>query len=113
MAERDLQRPARLRQQQADEPHQDALAYIRDAWQRLDRDLRYVLSDDVQAHQRGDGWRGATLDQVEDLRAWLANRTPTFECEWCAEDSDDRAEVTSLQLLVAAYGPDLIPSPAR
>ncbi|WP_336214307.1 hypothetical protein [Nonomuraea sp. LPB2021202275-12-8] len=107
--DRDEQKAARRRQQQTGEPYQDALSYIRSAWQRLDHDLRYVLSDDVQAYMRGEGWRGLPLDQVEDMRAWLANRTPTYECEWCGEDGDARTEDTSMQLVVAAYDPDLSP----
>lgn len=109
MAERDLQRAARRRQNHTQEPYQEALAAIRAAWARLDDDLKYVLSDDVQAFMRGEGWRGVTLDDVEDLRSWLANRNPVYLCEWCSEDGDARREDTSLHLIVSAYDPDLSP----
>ncbi|MEV4806841.1 hypothetical protein AB0K18_43175 [Nonomuraea sp. NPDC049421] len=109
MADRDLQRVARRRQNATGEDYQVALNTTRAAWQRLDNQLRYTLSDDVTAFMRGEGWRGITLDDVEDMRTWLAHRKPTYECDWCDGDGDVRREDTSLQLIVAAYDPDLSP----
>ncbi|MFI6603732.1 hypothetical protein ACIBHX_46515 [Nonomuraea sp. NPDC050536] len=107
--DRDLQRAARRRQRHTDEPYQVALAAIREDWRRLDSELRYVLSDEVQAFMRGQGWRGVSLDDVEDMRSWLANRTPTYVCEWCGDDGDARQEQTTLQIIATGYDPDLSP----
>jgi hypothetical protein len=48
---------------------------------------RYVLAPDVEAYMRGEIW-----------------------CRTCYEHGDARAEDTSLQLVVAAYDPDLSPT---
>jgi hypothetical protein len=113
MADRDLQRAARRRQNATGEDYQDALNTTRTAWQRLDNELRYVLSDDVKAFMRGEGWRGVTLDDVEDMRTWLANRKPTYECDWCGDDGDARREDTTFQIIATAYDPDLNPVTAQ
>lgn len=107
--DRPEQKAARRRQRATGETYQAALASIREAWQRLDHELRYVLSDDVEAFMGGQGWRGVSLGQVEDMRSWLANREPAYECDSCGGDGDARREDTTLQLIVAAYDPDLSP----
>ncbi|MGW5688990.1 hypothetical protein [Nonomuraea sp. NPDC003754] len=89
--DRDGQKAARRRQQQTGEPYQDALAYIREAWQRLDRDLHYVLSGDVEAFMRGVGWRGTSLDEVEDMRAWFGNLKPTYGAAGAAKTATPAA----------------------
>ncbi|NBE98115.1 hypothetical protein FE391_33645 [Nonomuraea sp. KC401] len=63
----------------------------------------------MKAFMRGEGWRGVTLDNVEDMRSWLANRKPTYECDWCGDDCDARREDTSLQIIATAYDSDLSP----
>ncbi|RJL21052.1 hypothetical protein [Bailinhaonella thermotolerans] len=72
-----------------------------------DRVRRYVLSGEVAAILAGEGLRGVA--QVEPADAWLARRTPRYECDVCHREGDARIEDTTLGLVMAAYDPDISP----
>lgn len=69
---------------------------------------RWIITDDLRDWLDGTTWRGVGYP---DLRAWLDNEvSPAFDCDWCDEPGDARAEDCCIELLVAAYDPDIQPA---
>ncbi|MFG3423239.1 hypothetical protein [Micromonospora sp. NPDC048063] len=69
---------------------------------------RYLLTPEIEAVLDGHDLRGVVFDP--DLWTWLyQERTPTGYCDSCDEPIDARREDTNIQLILAAYDPDMNP----
>ncbi|MEU3455271.1 hypothetical protein ABZ671_16995 [Micromonospora sp. NPDC006766] len=86
-------------------PDPDALAAMSSP--RPDRtNRRYLLAPEVEAVLDGQGLRGVVFEP--DLWTWLyQERSPNGYCDSCDEPIDARREDTNVQLIMAAYDPDM------
>lgn len=87
-------------------PYAAALRHVtraEDPWQPRHR---WIITDDLRDWIDGRTWRGVGYP---DLRAWLDEVSPFFDCDWCDEPGDAREEDCFLELLITAYDPDVQP----
>ncbi len=89
-------------------PYTVALRQVTQNTEHRDPQHRWILTEELRAWFRGDGWRGVGYPNLYD---WLDTQVrPTYECDWCGEPGDARTVDSSISLLITAYDPDLSPA---